>query len=107
MKDSGKGVTRREIYPALREEGEYNHSRQKYLDAIIRGLRDALAAKGVEKTLEVKSGVLRIRTGKLSCELYRFLERDPVAVNARRGQYISGYPWALSESGLTFSRHGG
>lgn len=102
----GRGVTRREIYSALWEDGEYNHSQQKYLDVIIRGLRDALAAKGVEDILEVKSGFLRICPEKLSCDLYRFLERDPAAVNAYRGKYMSGYLWAtISESGLTFSLH--
>lgn len=101
----GKGVTRREIFSALWEDGEYNHSQQKYLDVIIRGLRDALAAGGVEDILEVKSGFLRICPEKFSCDLYRFLDRDPAAVNAYRGKYMSGYPWAaISESGLTFSR---
>lgn len=103
----GKGVTRREIFSTLWENGEYNHSQQKYLDVIIRGLRDALAAKGVEDILEVKGGFLRIQPEKVSCDLYRFLERDPSAVNAYRGQYMSGYPWAASsESWLTFSRYG-
>ncbi|MBR1560925.1 MAG: response regulator [Clostridia bacterium] len=101
----GKGVTRREIFSALWEDGAYDHSQQKYLDVIVRGLRDALAARGVEDILEVKSGFLRIRPERLSCDLYRFLERDPAAVNAYRGQYMSGYPWAaLSESWLSFSR---
>lgn len=102
----GKGVTRREIFSVLWEEGEYNHSKQKYLDVIIRGLRDALAAKGIEDILEVKGGFIRICPDKFSCDLYRFLERDPAAVNAYRGNYMSGYSWAaFSEAGLTFSFH--
>lgn len=101
----GRGVTWREICSALWEDGEYNHSQQKYLDVVIRGLRDALAAKGVEDILEVKSGFLRICPEKLSCDLYLFPERDPAAVNAYRGMYVSGYPWVpFSESWLSTSR---
>ena len=98
----GQGVTRPEIYAALWEDGEYNHAQQKYLDVVIRSLRETLAAHGVENILEMKSGFLRIRPELVSCDLYRFLEGDPAAVNAYRGKYMSSYSWAvLSEARLT------
>ena len=103
----GQGVTRPEIYAALWEDGDYNHSRQKYLDVVIRSLRETLAAHDAEGILELKSGFLRIRPELVSCDLYRFLAGDPAAVNAYRGKYMSSYPWAvISEARLTDSREG-
>lgn len=91
---NGKGVTRPVISGALWEEGLYDHSRQKYLDVIIRSLRDTLREYGIEEILEIKSGFLRIRPELIECDLYRFLENDPVAVNSYRGEYMWGYDWA-------------
>lgn len=101
----GQGVTRPEIYVALWEDGDYNHSQQKYLDVVIRSLRETLAAHGAEGILELKSGFLRIRPEMVSCDLYRYLKGDPAAVNAYRGRYMSSYPWAVfSEARLTALR---
>ena len=98
----GQGVTRPEIYATLWEDGDYNHSQQKYLDVVIRSLRETLAAHGAEGILELKSGFLRIRPEMVSCDLYRFLAGDPAAVNAYRGKYMSSYPWAVfNEAQLT------
>ena len=98
----GNGATRPEISAALWEDDNYKLPRQKYLDVVIRSLRETLAAHGVEDILEMKSGFLRIRPEKVSCDLYRFLERDPAAINAYRGKYMSNYAWAvLSEAEMT------
>ena len=92
---NGKGVTRSGIFAALWEDGMYDHSRQKYLDVIIRSLRETLREAGIEGILGVKSGFLRVRTEMLDCDLYRFLKNDPEAVNAYRGEYMQEYPWAV------------
>ena len=92
---SGKGVSRAWIFAALWEEGQYNHSRQKYLDVVIRSLRDTLREAGIEEILEIKSGFLRVRPELLDCDLYRFLKNDPAAVNAYRGEYMAEYSWAV------------
>ena len=102
----GQGVSRSEIHTALWEEGDYDLSRQKYLDVIIRSLRDTLAAYGVEDILELKSGFLRVRPERLDCDLYSFLKGDPAAVNAYRGRYMNNYSWAvLGEAKLTRLRN--
>ena len=101
----GKGVTRAQIYAALWEDGVYGHSQQKYLDVIIRSLRQTLEKYGISELMEMKSGFLRIRPEMIDCDLYRFLNRDPGAVNAYRGTYMSSYAWAaLSEATLTTAR---
>ena len=81
----GRGVNRPGIFAALWEEGQYDYSRQKYLDVIIRSLRETLKEAGVEQILEIKGGFLRVKTEMLDCDLYRFLRNDPEAVNAYRG----------------------
>jgi len=92
---SGKGVNRPGIFAALWEEGLYDYSKQKYLDVIIRSLRETLKEAGIEEILEIKGGFLRVRTELLDCDLYRFLKNDPEAVNAYRGEYMEEYPWAI------------
>ena len=92
---AGRGVNRPGIFAALWEEGLYDYSKQKYLDVIIRSLRETLKEAGIEDILEIKGGYLRIRTELLDCDLYRFLKNDPEAVNAYRGEYMEEYPWAV------------
>ena len=97
---NGKGVNRPGIFAALWEDGLYDYSKQKYLDVIIRSLRETLREAGIEEILEIKSGFLRVRTEWLDCDLYRFLKNDPEAVNAYRGEYMEEYPWAVLHSGF-------
>ena len=92
---NGKGVNRPGIFAALWEDGLYDYSKQKYLDVIIRSLRETLKEAGIEEILEIKSGFLRFRTELVDCDLYRFLKNDPEAVNAYRGEYMEEYPWAV------------
>ena len=92
---NGNGVTRPMIFGALWDEGLYDHSKQKYLDVIIRSLRDTLKSYGIEEILEIKSGFIRIRPELLDCDMYRFLKNDPAAVNSYRGEYMWGYDWAF------------
>ena len=86
------------------EEGQYDYSRQKYLDVIIRSLRETLKEAGVEEILEIKGGFLRVKTEMLDCDLYRFLRNDPEAVNAYRGEYMEEYPWAVFNAASLSSR---
>ena len=95
---NGRGVNRPGIYAALWEEGLYDYSKQKYLDVIIRSLRETLREAGIEEILEIKGGFLRVRPELLNCDLYRFLKNDPEAVNAYRGEYMEEYPWAVFNS---------
>ena len=95
----GGGVTRPAVFAALWEDAPYDRPKQKYLDVVIRSLRDTLAAYGVGELLVIRRGTLRIRPELLDCDLYRFFDGDPGAVNAYRGEYMNAYPWAsISEA---------
>ncbi len=92
---NGSGVTRPAIFAALWEEGLYDRPKQKYLDTVIRSLRDTLRAAGVGDILEIRGGYLRIRPERLDCDLYRFLKGETAARCAYRGEYMKEYSWAV------------
>lgn len=95
----GGSVTRPAVFAALWEDAPYDRSRQKYLDVIIRSLRDTLAGCGAGALLSIEKGALRIRPELLDCDLYRFINGDVDAINAYRGEYMNAYSWAsLSEA---------
>ena len=90
----GMSVTRAEISAVLFEDSLYDHSRQKYLDAIIRSLRDTLREYGISDILQMERIGLHIVPEKLYCDMYRFYKGDSEAVKAFRGEYLSSYSWA-------------
>lgn len=90
----GRGVRRSEIHGALWDDQDYGHQQQKYLDVIIRSLRETLKQVGISQILEMKRGLLRVLPETFDCDLYRFIQGDPVAVRAYKGKYMNGYSWA-------------
>lgn len=104
----GSGVTRAEVFAVLWESGEYDRSMQKQVDVIIRSLRDTLEQYGVSEILELKRGSMRVRADLIDCDLYRFLDGDPRAVNQFCGEYMSAYSWAtFTEAHLEQKMYGG
>ena len=91
---NGGYVTRAFLYAALFEEKAYDRRAQKYLDVIIRSLRQTLKEAGAGEILEMSRGSLRICPEKLDCDMYRFLDGDTNAINAYRGEYMNAYSWA-------------
>lgn len=96
----GRNVTRAEAFSAIWEEGNYDRSRQKQLDVIIRSLRTTLKEYGIGELLEMHRGGLRVRSEMVDCDLYRFLEGDIDVINEYRGEYMSAYPWASMTEGM-------
>ena len=90
----GSAVRRADIYDALWDGEGYGHQQQKYLDVIIRSLRDTLKKAGVSQILEMKTGLLRVLPDHFDCDLYRFIKGDPVAIRAYQGKYMNNYDWA-------------
>ena len=90
----GGSVRRADIYDALWDGEGYGHSQQKYLDVIIRSLRDTLRKAGISHILEMKAGLLRVLPQTFDCDLYRFVQGDPLAIRAYQGKYMNNYSWA-------------
>ena len=100
----GSNVTRAEAFSALWEDTFYDRSMQKQFDVILRSLRMALDDAGIPEILEMQRGYLRVRPELIRCDLYRFMEGDPRAVNAYRGEYMSAYSWANFTEGRLAQR---
>lgn len=90
----GISVSRKDIAAVLFEDAPYDHSHQKYLDAIIRSLRDTLREYGIADILQMESKGLRIIPEKITCDMYRFYNGDMDAIKAFRGEYLVSYEWA-------------
>lgn len=104
----GSGVTRAEVFAVLWESGEYDRSMQKQVDVIIRSLRETLEKYGVSEIMELQRGTIRVRADLIDCDLYRFLDGDPRAVNRFCGEYMSAYSWAtFTEAHLEQKMYGG
>ncbi|MBR0308373.1 MAG: response regulator [Mogibacterium sp.] len=96
----GASISRTEAFAMIYEDRLYDRPMQKQLDSIIRYMRESLRAYGIEDVFELSSGQLRICPEKVSCDLYRFLDGDPEAVNSFKGEYMSAYPWAEAMEGI-------
>ena len=95
----GDVVTRKTVHAILWETGEYDRSRQKQLDVIIRSMRDSLEESGIGDIFIMEKGQMRLDTEKFNCDMYDFLDGDITAVNAYRGEYMNGYSWASMTEG--------
>ena len=42
----------------------------------------------------MKNGLLRVLPDTFDCDLYRFVQGDPVAVRSYQGKYMNNYAWA-------------
>ncbi len=91
----GGSVTRAEVFAALYEDVEYDRSRQKQFDVILRSLRDSLEEYGITYIFESEHATLRIVPGRVDCDLYRFFDGDENTIDSYRGEYMSSYSWAM------------
>ena len=96
----GSYVTRAEAFAALYEDEDYTRNMQKQFDVIIRSMKQALRDGEISEVFEQQRGAMRICPEKFSCDLYRFVEGDPDAVNSFRGEYMNSYTWAEITEGL-------
>ena len=90
----GSAVTRKDVFSAIWRDRPYDRAMQKQLDVTIRSLRDTLQEYGIQDLFELKRGMLRICPEMLDCDLYRLFRGDVDTINAYRGEYMRGYPWA-------------
>lgn len=90
----GGSVTRSELYAAVRDNQPYDRAGQKYIDTIIRSMRDTLREYGVSDIMEMSGGKLRVRPELIDCDLFRFFSGDREAVSSFKGEYMYSYNWA-------------
>ena len=76
------------------EDGTGKSSRRSYIRTLIADLRKTLEAAGYGDCIVKRKGYVSVRPQMLVCDYYAYLEGDPTAVNAYRGEYMSQYSWA-------------
>ena len=92
---NGAGVSRAAAFTVMFEDELYTRQRQKYMDVIVRSLRDSLEKYDIGELLQIQGGSMRIVPEKLDCDLYRYLDGEESAVRAYRGEYMSSYSWGV------------
>ena len=83
-----------EILGALWEDKEITISLENYLRNLVSDLRAVLKEYDLEEVMMKKKGMIRIVPEMVDCDYYRWMDGDPVAINAFGGEYMSQYSWA-------------
>ena len=95
----GQFVSRKDLFYIIWEDDDYDRAKQKYLDTIIRSLKDTLEEYGISDIFEAESGMMRVVPEKVDCDLYHALNKEEGAIDAFRGEYMSSYSWACETEG--------
>lgn len=65
-----------------------------YVRVLVNDLRRALEECGHGDALVRRRGAVGVNITRFSCDYYRYLEGDPLAINAWHGEYMEQYSWA-------------
>ena len=84
----GASCTMGELVAALFEDNAQTNIRP-YISALTKALEEAGASGLIIKNFNS----IAVDTEKFDCDLYRFMKRDIVAVNAYKGEYMANYSW--------------
>lgn len=90
----GAAATTGELCGILWEDNSADESRKHYLRNLIAGLKKSLKACGAEDIFLCKRNRFAVDAEKIECDYYKYLERDPAAVNSYKGEYMAQYSWA-------------
>ncbi len=81
-----------EIITAL-WDGYDGVKKSSYLRDLRADLLANLACWGIESAISKHRGAVAIVPAAISCDYYNWLQGDPQAINAYRGEYMSQYSW--------------
>ena len=99
----GAVITLREAEAAIWNEDAASRLSGSYLRTLVFDLRHSLAACGHEDALVRRRGSLGIDVTRVSCDYFSYLDGDPLALNAWRGEYMSQYSWAEQTKAALFA----
>ena len=92
--NKGAMVSMGELISALWEDGENSLSRNSQLRMFISDIRKTFEEAGIVDVIIKEYNAVAVRTDKLPCDYFRFLNGDPEAVNAYHGEYMKQYSWS-------------
>jgi len=83
-----------ELISILWEDGENSLSRNSQLRMFIADIRKTFRDEGFDEILIREYNSVAVKTDMIDCDYFRFMSRDPAAVNEYRGEYMKQYSWA-------------
>lgn len=95
----GATVTTKQIAMTLWEDRFYDKTLKNYVAIVLKSLRDALRAAGVEDILIKTRNHLSVDVSKFKCDAYDYEKCDAVAINFYHGEYMVNYSWAEFTTG--------
>ncbi len=90
----GSSVTTGEAYAALFEDAEDTPSGKSYFRTILHEMIIALKKAHADEILLKGRNSFAVDPQKFDCDYYRFLQGDPVVINAFQNDYMLSYSWA-------------
>lgn len=91
---NGAAANTGELCGILWEDSVEQEKNKHYLRNLLGDLKKVMKSCEAEDCLIVKRNQFSVKPDKIDCDYYRFLRRDPVAVNQYRGEYMRQYSWA-------------
>ena len=89
----GAAVTAGDICAALFEDAD-DKTAKGNLRVLLHELKKSLKNAGAAELLVKGHNSYAIAVEEIDCDFYRFLQGDPVAVNAYQNDYLPAYSWA-------------
>lgn len=90
----GSSVTSGEICAALFEDAGNTSSGRSYFRTLLHGLSKTLQKVDAEEILRKGWNSYAVVPETFDCDLYRFLEGDPAAIDQYQNDYLPTYSWA-------------
>ena len=104
----GAAVTTGDAYAALFEDARNTVSGKSYFRTIVHDMKISLKKAGAEGMLVKGFNSLAVAPDTFDCDLYRFLDGDPAAVNQYHNDYLPSYSWAeFRNAAFMFRREDG
>ena len=89
----GATVTMAEACTALFEEAEETAASKGYFRQLVYDLKNTLKIAGAEENIKKSFNSYAVLPDKFDCDYYRFIEGDPIAINAYHNDYMPSYSW--------------
>jgi len=90
----GTSCTTQELIAVLFEDKTERVSLQKQVQTLISVMMKVLREVQADDVIIKEFNSFAVNTVKISCDYYRFLDRDEEAMNQYMGEYMTNYSWA-------------
>lgn len=101
----GATVTMAEACAALFEESSGTAASKGYFRQLVYDLKNTLKKVDAEEILLKSFNSYAVLPEKFDCDYYRFLQGDPMAINAYQNDYMPSYSWGeLHNAELGFEK---